>query len=122
MTVLEEMNEMAKIMKGLLMDIVDSLDRLNQNLIPISANFIGKQLKAESEAKPEFKYEETELVKKASGLDFERTYKITGTPCNKCGGLISWALKPDRNFPLHVDSNGKIEKNGRNGDCPKRGF
>ena len=128
------MNERSKIIKGLLGDIVDSLDRLNQNLIPISANFIGKQLEAEmgynkpeimkKDATPEFKYAETENepVKKSSGLDFEKKYKIAGNPCNKCGGLFSWDLRPDRKFPLHVDSNGKIENNGRNGDCPKSSF
>ncbi|HEC40837.1 hypothetical protein LCGC14_0938110 [marine sediment metagenome] len=84
----------------------------------------GGQLKAEEDATPEFKYVETENepVKKTSGLDFERTYKMGKDPCNKCGGQISWALRPGRSYPLHVDLNGKIEDNGRNGDCPKSGF
>ena len=38
--------------------------------------------------------------------------------CSKCGGLISWDLRPERVHPLHVDKEGHILGNG---DCPAWG-
>lgn len=53
-------------------------------------------------------------------LDMTRIYsfvKKDGTPniCNKCGGLFSWDLRPERIPPLHVNADGKIKGTG---DCP----
>lgn len=38
--------------------------------------------------------------------------------CKKCGGLISWDLRPERIPPLHVDKDGHMIGNG---DCPEFG-
>lgn len=50
----------------------------------------------------------------------EKIYNIaskSGQPykCSKCGGFISWDLRPERVHPLHCDKLGQIIGDG---DCP----
>ncbi len=36
--------------------------------------------------------------------------------CKNCGGFISWELRPERSYPLHVNQEGKIVNDG---NCPE---
>ena len=36
--------------------------------------------------------------------------------CKECKGLISWDLRPERTYPLHVDKDGHVLGTG---DCPE---
>ena len=57
---------------------------------------------------------------KTNPIDSGKVYnfkKKDGTPltCNQCKGYISWDLRPERSYPLHVDLEGHILGTG---DCP----
>lgn len=65
------------------------------------------------------------LPKSTKKLDAEqlgKVYNFMGKNgpyiCDKCKGLISWDLRPERTWPLHVDKEGHILGNG---DCPEWG-
>ena len=54
-------------------------------------------------------------------IDMGKTYSYMskkGIPyvCNKCSGFISWELRPERSYPLHVNQEGKIVNDG---NCPE---
>ncbi len=36
--------------------------------------------------------------------------------CKECKGLISWDMRPERTYPLHVDKDGHVLGTG---DCPE---
>ena len=60
------------------------------------------------------------LPKSTKKIDTGEVYNFMGKEkpytCNKCGGLISWDLRPERIPPLHVDKNGHMIGVG---DCPE---
>ena len=46
----------------------------------------------------------------------ETIYTISPHPCKRCGGMVTWDKYPNPKFPLHVDAEGRIIKDG---GCPK---
>ena len=60
------------------------------------------------------------LPKSTKKIDTGEVYNFMGKnapyTCDKCKGLISWDLLPERRFPLHVDKEGHVIGIG---DCPE---
>lgn len=46
---------------------------------------------------------------------YDITYTISPHPCKRCGGMVTWDKYPNPKFPVHVDAEGRIIKDG---GCP----
>lgn len=97
-----------------LKSVLEVLKSINRKL---DAQLITNTLKAEDKT---YVTEDikTETEKK---VDLAQKYNYMskkGTPytCNKCKGFISWDLRPERSFPLHVNQEGRIVNDG---NCPE---
>ena len=126
----------------MLQRIAEALEKLNEKLIPIIAKSIVQSFKAEEgeehsnemtdtdekplEVNDLFKGDEAKNVSKPlpKEIDYARIYNYmrkdgkTPNTCNKCSGFISWDLRPERIYPLHVNQEGKIVDDG---NCPEFG-
>lgn len=93
------------------------------DILMVEIKALGIALKTWTETLvPHEEYKEKKpkkLPKSAKKLETERVYNFMGKTgpyiCKECKGLISWDLRPDRIYPLHVDQEGHIKGTG---DCP----
>lgn len=121
MSEVELLKEILLYIKG----IAEGMDAVKKDISNILGNItiwlsnqIPKILNAE-EQDGLFMTEEV-VVPAPKKVDMGRTYTYMskkGTPytCNKCKGFISWELRPERSYPLHVDKEGQIINDG---NCP----
>ncbi len=102
-------------------------DYMKELIVLVRANQIKDTLKAEDKT-----YVTEDVEPKIVGLgladatvpksvDMAKVYSYMsakGIPytCNKCSGFISWELRPERSYPLHVNQEGKIVNDG---NCPE---
>ena len=75
-----------------------------------------KEIRNEIASRPGLVPTVKKLPKGTPKIESGKVYKIANKPCNTCGGLISWDLRPERVFPLHVNEDGTIKGTG---DCPE---